>query len=113
MKKIIIAAVLIALCTGMGTARADGLNQYIADLNANGFNVTRDHYADAWVLGLGVCVDLFNGSTITDELKSLGDASIPPDGARKLLTIAQKDLCPKTAQAPSAPVGGGIGGIMR
>ncbi|WP_196761850.1 DUF732 domain-containing protein [Mycobacterium avium] len=92
-------ALLIALCSPAhaepGAPLAGNPDKYLADLKSAGFDVSNKSVV--MMIGLGVCVDIFQGATTEYEVNQL--ANIAGGGraeAAAIVGAAQKDLCPKT-----------------
>lgn len=97
MKKIAAAlAALTALGVGLApVATADSVDEYMADLTGAGFTVTGQNGLVALTMGLGVCVDLFNGTSLRDEIASVSDLDgLDTSSAGTLVRIAVANLCP-------------------
>lgn len=101
---VVAAALLLAT-----PAHADsGLDQYLADLRADGAQISSGQESAFLVYGLGVCVDLFNGIAPAAELEALLGEGFSVARAQSLMAASRKNICPKAVSG--GKISGGVGG---
>ncbi len=97
--KITVAAVLATavFLGGAPPAQADpGIDHYLAELEKRGIApATENEKLKASVVGLVVCVDLFNGFTTESEMKDLIEIGFTPSQAVAVFEAATNNLCAK------------------
>ncbi|BCO56116.1 hypothetical protein MINTM005_13600 [Mycobacterium intracellulare] len=106
LKSIVAGAAIVAALVTCGPAHADpgaqiggSPDQYLSDLSRAGFNVSNKTLV--MEIGLGVCVDLFQGATMSHEVEQLMKLGGTQKEAMTLVALAQKNLCPKTVTTGS------------
>lgn len=80
-------------------ASADArVDDFLIDVRSAGLNVTSANETEVIALGLGVCVDLFNGFTINDEYNEMVNAGVNAGVAQDFLAAVISDLCPNSVR---------------
>jgi len=101
MKKIL---VVVAAAAGVALApsplaRADSVDQYMADMSAAGFDINTQTEVLALAMGLGVCVDMFNGNSYREEVAEVMSTGMDANSANELVSISVTNLCPGATAA--------------
>lgn len=96
MIKTIAAAFAVFALSGVPVASADSneLVDFLTDVRSAGLTVSPENESEALALGLGVCVDLYNGFTVTDEYQQMVEVGFTPEQAQGFLAAVVTDLCP-------------------
>ena len=102
MKKIALTAglALTALVLAFpAKAEPNPLNEFLEDLSASGFNITKSNESDILIVGLGICVDMLSGTSQSEEIEEVVNyGGLTEQVAAELVEAAVGNLCP-TASA--------------
>ena len=102
MKKIVstaaLALIALALATSPAKAEPNPLNEFLEDLSASGFNITKSNESDILIIGLGICVDMLTGTSPSEEIEEVVNyGGITEQAAAELVGAAVGNLCPTAA----------------
>lgn len=100
MKKIGLAVIAAAVgLSGVAfapTAKAD-VSGYFSDLSGAGFHVSSANEAQVLALGEAVCIDMYNGRPVRQEMQDVIDMGFTTSEAAQFIAISVADLCPSMA----------------
>lgn len=95
--KRLIAALALVLTPLFAAPAAAGPEDYLGELEKKGFNIDGELGLKAYTVGLGACVDLFNGVDRDEVITNIAKAAeVEFEVAEIVVNTAQKHLCPKT-----------------
>ena len=102
MKKIALTAALALTALVLAfpaKAEPNPLNEFLEDLSASGFNITKSNESDILIVGLGICVDMLSGTSQSEEIEEVVNyGGLTEQVAAELVEAAVGNLCP-TASA--------------
>jgi hypothetical protein len=102
----LIGACVAVAATGLvfapQAAANPGVDGFVYDVSAAGFNIDSANEMAYVALGLGICVDLFSGATVgsvTTQAKQI--TSMTAADAMEFVGLAVENLCPNAIYADS------------
>lgn len=101
MKKYLFAVLAALSLVFAPAAGAEGsVDEYLYDMSAAGFRVDDPHMVLS--LGMAVCLDMYNGATMRDEIEQAVELGMDARSANQFVRIAVADLCPAAASGSNA-----------
>jgi hypothetical protein len=89
-----IPVVSLALASPASATDAD---KYFSELSSGGLSINSDNRLAALAAGLAVCVDMFNGVPMRQELGDIVEAGFSQKQAVTIMSAAVRNLCPAAA----------------